>query len=86
MATGSQPQKDVGKYIFFDFENGWQQLVRDDFELDLSQIENELVVTPLMSHPSSRLAAQVFSQNYAPHTLVSPSHPQFPGELQGGNS
>ena len=36
----------MGKYIFFDFENGWQQLVRDDFELDLSQIENELVVQP----------------------------------------
>lgn len=43
-ATSTSQQKDVGKYIFFDFENGWQQLVRDDFELDLSQIENELVV------------------------------------------
>ena len=43
-AEGADGQKDVGKYIFFDFENGWQQLVRDDFELDLSQIENELVV------------------------------------------
>jgi len=45
-ATATAQQKDVGKYIFFDFENGWQQLVRDDFELDLSQIENELVVQP----------------------------------------
>lgn len=40
------PQKDVGKYVFFDFENGWQQRVSDDIEMDLSQIENELNVTP----------------------------------------
>lgn len=41
---GAQPQIDKGKFIFFDYESSWQQLVRDDFELDLSQIENELAV------------------------------------------
>ena len=46
-------QKDVGKYIFFDFENGWQQFVRDDFELDLSQIENELIVQPAATATSA---------------------------------
>lgn len=50
--------KDVGKYIFFDFENGWQQLVRDDFELDLSQIENELLVQPVGLVPQSAPAQQ----------------------------
>ena len=49
-------QKDVGKYIFFDFENGWQQLVRDDFELDLSQIENELIVHPAAASPATAVS------------------------------
>jgi len=34
--------KDLGKYVFFDFENGWHQRVSEDIEMDLSQIENEL--------------------------------------------
>jgi hypothetical protein len=32
--------------VFFDFENGWQQRVSDEFEMDLTQIENELIVQP----------------------------------------
>lgn len=55
---GGQTQKDVGKYIFFDYENGWQQLVRDDFELDLSQIENELVVPSTSYIPASYPGSQ----------------------------
>jgi hypothetical protein len=39
-------QRDVGKYVFFDFENGWQQRVSDEIEMDLTQIENELIVQP----------------------------------------
>jgi len=45
--TEAVPGKDVGKYVFFDFENGWQQRVSDDIEMDLSQIENELNVAPM---------------------------------------
>lgn len=35
-----------GKYVFFDFENKWQQRVTSDeqIEMDPAQIENELVV------------------------------------------
>jgi hypothetical protein len=32
--------------VFFDFENGWQQRVSDEIEMDLTQIENELIVQP----------------------------------------
>lgn len=39
-------QRDVGKYVFFDYENGWQQRVSDEIEMDLTQIENELIVQP----------------------------------------
>ena len=46
-STGAQgAQRDVGKYVFFDFENGWQQRVSDEIEMDLTQIENELIVQP----------------------------------------
>ena len=64
----SSAQKDVGKYIFFDFENGWQQLVRDDFELDLSQIENELVVQPIA--PAMSVAASAASTANAMSTTA----------------
>jgi hypothetical protein len=39
-------RKDTGKYVFFDFENKWQQRVTSDeqIEMDPAQIENELVV------------------------------------------
>lgn len=36
----------MGKYVFFDFENGWQQRVSDEFEMDLTQFENEILVQP----------------------------------------
>ena len=57
-----QPQKDVGRYIFFDFEREWQQQVSDDFELDLSMIENELIVNPLVTQPSFQQAQHFSSQ------------------------
>lgn len=55
---GAPPQKDVGKYVFFDYESGWQQLVRDDVELDLSEIENELVVPSTSYNPASYPGSQ----------------------------
>ena len=30
------------KYRFFDYENGWTQRTRNNLEMDVSQIENEL--------------------------------------------
>ena len=33
-----------GKYVFFDFENGWQQRISDEIEMDLTQIESEIYV------------------------------------------
>lgn len=51
--------KDVGKYVFFDFEDKWQQRVTSDeqIEMDLAQIENELVVQPAyfphLGHPGA---------------------------------
>jgi hypothetical protein len=32
--------------VFFDFENGWQQRVSDEFEMDLTQFETEIMVQP----------------------------------------
>lgn len=42
-----QSQKEGGKYVYFDFENQWQIMQCEDLELDPSQFESELVVTPL---------------------------------------
>lgn len=67
-AAAGSAQKDVGKYIFFDFENGWQQLVRDDFELDLSQIENELIVQPAATSAAPITPAGNSATGHAGHT------------------
>ena len=41
-------RKEFGKYLFFDFENKWQQKESsEDIEIDLDQIENELFVQQL---------------------------------------
>ena len=36
-------------------------MVRDDFELDLSQIENELVVQPVIGAPSNATTSTVMN-------------------------
>ena len=58
----------MGRYIFFDFEREWSQQVSDDIELDPSQIENELIVNPLISQPSSQSSA---ASHISPHFIQS---------------
>lgn len=36
LLSSAEQKKDVGKYVFFDFENGWQQRISEDIEMDLT--------------------------------------------------
>lgn len=46
MQQGKQPRrKEIGKFLYFDFENKWTKKVSgDDIEMDMNHIENELLV------------------------------------------
>ena len=60
----------MGKYVFFDFENKWQQRVSDEnIEMDPTQIENELVVTQSLS--------------YMPYTAIGGVQTAYPVPMAG---
>ncbi len=44
--------KDVGTYVYFDYETGWTNRVKDNFEFDLQFLENELIIPETMRAPS----------------------------------
>ena len=54
-------QKDVGTYIYFDYETGWQTRVKENFEFDLQYLENELIIPENLRRPQSIFGETLFS-------------------------